>query len=86
MNGQMTTSSIREISETRGIKMMTRSEVVKLRTECKELMWGYYSDNKSIFFDYIGDFREDIIIELMKGGDVVEVFEMYGGKGMLRAS
>ena len=83
MNGYMTASTIREISDARGVKMMTRVEVEKLRNEVKEVMWKYYSDNKLSFHVSIRDSREEIIVELMKGVDVEEVFDFFGG--VLRA-
>ncbi len=79
MNGYMTTSTIREISDARGVKMMTRVEVEKLRNEAKEIMWKYYSDNKLSFHESIRDSREEIIVELMKGVNVEEVFDFFGG-------
>ncbi len=86
MNGYMTTSTIREISEARGVKMMTRVEVEKLRNQVKEVMWKYYSDNKLSFHESIRDSREEIIVELMKGNDIREVFEIFGGVGILKSA
>ncbi|MFC1560313.1 hypothetical protein ACFL3W_00040 [Pseudomonadota bacterium] len=63
--------------------VMSNVQIGKLRTEVKIVMWKYYSENKSIFPDYIGDFREEIIVELMKGKSVETVFDSYRGGGEL---
>ena len=59
--------------------VMSSVQIAKLRAEAKIIMWQYYSENKSLFPDYIGEFREDIIVELMKGESVETVFEPYRG-------
>jgi len=59
--------------------VMTNVEIVKLRSDAKIAMWQYYSENKSLFPDYISEFREDIIVELMKGLSVETVFDSYRG-------
>ena len=86
MNGYMTASTIREISDARGVKMMTRVEVEKLRNEVKEVMWKYYSMNKPYLSEHVREFREEIIIELMKGVGVTEVFDLFGSMVVLKAS
>ena len=63
--------------------VMSNVQIGKLRMEVKNVMWKYYSENKSIFPDYIGDFREEIIVELMKGESVEDVFDSYRGGGEL---
>jgi len=86
MNGEMTTRTIQSISDARGVKRMTTTEVKKLREEAKETMWAFYSVNKSNYHESIGDFREEIIVELMKGIAVEEVFESYARSGVSKAA
>ena len=85
MNGTMSTSTVKEISDARSVKILTDREAGKLREEVKGIMWGYYSMNKFSFHESIRDYREDIIIELMKGGNVREVFELFGETPVLSA-
>jgi len=59
-------------------KIMKTTEIRKLRSEVKKVMWKYYSENKSSLPDYISEFREEIIVELMKGQSVEVVFDSYG--------
>jgi hypothetical protein len=63
--------------------VMSNVQIGNLRTEVKIVMWNYYSENKPLFPDYIGEFREDIIAELMKGESVENVFDSYRGSGGL---
>ena len=49
-------------------------------------MWIYFNRNSDCLSEDIGDFREEIIVELMKGGDVEEVFELYGGSGLVKVA
>jgi len=79
MNGYMGSQIVKEISEASGVKKMTDSEVGKLRMSVKIIMWKYYSENKSLLPEHVRDFREEIIIELMKGESVEDVFGSYGG-------
>ena len=79
MNGYMGSQIVKEISEARGVKKMTDIEVAKLRMSVKIIMWKYYSENKSQLSEYVTDFREEIIVELMKGESVEDVFESFGG-------
>ena len=65
--------------------MILRNKLRELREEVKEIMWVYFCENRMNLSVDIGDFREDIIVDLMKGFDVKEVFELYGGVGMLKA-
>ena len=65
--------------------MILIGKLVELREEVKEIMWGYFCKNRMNLSADIGDFREDIIVDLMKGCDVKEVFELYGGVGILNA-
>jgi hypothetical protein len=65
--------------------MILRSKLGSLREEVKEIMWSYFNKNRLNLSVDIGDFREDIIVDLMKGCDVKEVFELYGGVGILKA-
>jgi hypothetical protein len=65
--------------------MILRSKLVELREEVKDIMWGYFCENRMNLSADIGDFREDIIVDLMKGCDVKEVFELYGRVGILKA-
>jgi hypothetical protein len=78
MNGYMNSQIVKEISESRGVKKMTATEVIKLRMSVKEIMWKYYSENRSSIPDHVPEFREEIIIELMKGESVEVVFGSYG--------
>jgi hypothetical protein len=79
MNGYMSSQIVKEISESRGVKKMTATEVIKLRMSVKLTMWKYYSENKSLIPEHVREFREDIIVELMKGESVEDVFASYGG-------
>jgi hypothetical protein len=63
--------------------VMSNVQIGKLRVEVKVVMWKYYSENKPLFPDYIGEFREEIIVELMKGESVEDVFDSYRGSGGL---
>jgi hypothetical protein len=65
--------------------VILRSKLGNLREEVKEIMWSYFKKNRLNLSVDISDFREDIIVDLMKGCDVKEVFELYGGVGMLKA-
>jgi hypothetical protein len=56
-----------------------------LREEVKEIMWVYFKKNRLKLSEDIGEFREAIIVDLMKGCDVKEVFELYGVVGILKA-
>ena len=65
--------------------VMSSVQIGKLRAEVKIVMWKYYSENRPLFPDYIGEFREEIIVELMKGESVEDVFDSYrGGEGLLK--
>ena len=68
-----------------GMGMILRSKLGELREEVKEVMWEYFCENRKSLSEDIGEFREDIIVDLMKGCDVKEVFELYGGVGLLKA-
>jgi len=57
--------------------VLSNAKIEKLRSDVKTVMWKYYSENKPLFPDYIGEFREDIIVELMKGESVEDVFDSY---------
>ena len=57
--------------------IMSNAKIEKLRADVKTVMWKYYSENKPLFPDYISEFREDIIVELMKGQSVEDVFDSY---------
>lgn len=85
MNGKMSTRTIREISEARGVKLMRDSEIYKLREEVKRIMWDHYSRNRSLYLDYISNYREEIIVELMKGKQLEEVMAHFAGGGVLKA-
>jgi len=58
---------------------LSKTEISKLRMEVKIVMWKFYSENKSLLSEYVRDFREEIIVELMKGESVEDVFDSYGG-------
>ena len=62
--------------------VILRSKLRELREEVKEIMWEYFCENRMNLSEDIGEFREDIIVDLMKGCDVKEVFELYGGRGL----
>jgi len=66
------------------LRVIKNSEIREWREEVKEIMWGYFNKNRMNLSEDIGDFREDIIVDLMKGCDVKEVFELYGGVGVLK--
>jgi len=68
------------------LRVFKNIEVGKLREEVKEIMWGYFCENRFSLSEDIGDYREEIIVELMKGGGVKEVFEVYGGSGLVRVA
>jgi hypothetical protein len=86
MNGAMSNNIINKISVSRGMKKLSANGVSKLRSEVKEVMWKYYSVNKLNLPDYIGEFREKIIIELMKGEDVEDVFNSVLEDEVLRVA
>ena len=67
------------------LRVIRNSELGKWREEVKKIMWEYFCENRMNLSEDIGDFREEIIVDLMKGCDVREVFEVYGGLGMLKA-
>jgi hypothetical protein len=67
------------------LRVIRNSELGKWREEVKKVMWEYFCENRMNLSEDIGDFREEIIVDLMKGCDVREVFEVYGGLGMLKA-
>jgi hypothetical protein len=69
-----------------GLGMITRTKLKDLREEVKGVMWSYFNRNRDCLSEDIGDFREEIIVELMKGGDVEEVFELYGGSGLVKVA
>jgi hypothetical protein len=64
-----------EILNSHGLKKISDNGISKLRMKSKEVMWKYYSVNKSNSPDYIGELRDEIITELMKGRTVGEVFD-----------
>ena len=67
--------------------VMSDIQVGKLRMEVKKVMWKYYSENKSLFPEYVREFREEIIVELMMGESVEDVFDSFGGgEELLKAS
>ena len=68
------------------LRVVKNSEIRKLREEVKEIMWGYFCENRFYLSEYVGDFREEIIVELMKGRDVNEVFELFGGSGLVKVA
>lgn len=71
----------------KGKNLISKVVVDKLRVEVKKVMWKYYSENKHLLPDYVGEFREEIIVELMKGESVEDVFDSYGGgEKLLKAS
>jgi len=62
-----------ELLNSRGLKKLSDNGISKLRKEVKEVMWKYYPVNNLNLPDYIGEFREEIIIELMKGNTVERI-------------
>jgi hypothetical protein len=74
MNKQIPTTTIRDISTAQGVKRITALKLEQLRAESKRVMWEYYSAHKTTLPKYIKEYREDIIIGLMKGLSVEEVF------------
>jgi hypothetical protein len=66
------------------LRVIKNSEIREWREEVKKIMWEYFNKNRLNLSEDIGDFREDIIVDLMKGCDVKEVFELYGGVGILK--
>ena len=68
------------------LRVVTDIEIRKLREEVKEVMWSFYCENKFSLSEDIGDYREEIIVELMKGKDVKDVFEFYGGSGLVKVA
>ena len=54
---------------------MTKTKDVRTRAEAKKLMWEYYRDNKASLPKWIGECREEVIIRLIVGENVGEVFE-----------
>jgi len=87
MNGSETgelRKKIEGVMRDEKLTVIRNSVLGKWREEVKEIMWNYYKKNRLILSADIGDFREQIIVDLMKGCDVKEVFELYGGTGMLK--
>ena len=78
--------SYQGILNSHGLKKLPGNGVTNLRSEVKEVMWKYYSVNKLNLPDYIGELREEIIIELMKGEDVEQVFDSVLEEEVLRAA
>lgn len=74
INGEMSIRTIREISAARGKKRISRNDIIRLRDEAKRIMWKHYSFNKASYPDFIRNYREQIIVALMKGGEVESVF------------
>lgn len=74
MNGKMSALIIRDVALTRGVEKITALKIAKLRNESKREMWEYYLANKAVLPEYIREFREEIIVELMKGRSAEEAF------------
>jgi len=75
MDEKFTTREIKHISDSRGVRLMRESDINKLRDECLQIMWKHYSENKSKYSRNISDFRDDIILGLMEGKEVEDVFD-----------
>lgn len=84
MNGKMTTSTIKNISIARGVKLMRDKEIRHLRGEMKQVMWAHYKTHKLSFHESVRGYREEILVELMKGREVREVFDQFGGMELLK--
>ena len=54
---------------------MTKKTTTRTRAEAKKLMWEYYSENKASLPKWIGEFREEILTDLMIGFSIAAVFE-----------
>ena len=52
--------------------MILRSKLRILREEVKEIMWDYFKKNRLNLSDDIGEFREDIIVDLIFYIEIVE--------------
>jgi hypothetical protein len=46
---------------------MAKKNGTRTRTEAKKLMWEYYRDNKASLPKWIGEYREEIIDNLIFG-------------------
>ena len=53
---------------------MTKTRETRTRAEAKKLMWEYYRDNKTSLPKWIGEFREDILADLVVGVQVEHSF------------
>ena len=53
---------------------MTKKNGTRTRAEAKKLMWEYYRDNKASLPKWIGEYREEILENLVDGRDVTIVF------------
>jgi len=54
---------------------MTKTKETRTRAEAKKLMWEYYRDNKASLPKWIGEFREEILGNLISGVDVKSSFD-----------
>ena len=54
---------------------MMKKNGKRTRAEAKKLMWEYYRDNKSDLPKWIGEFREEILTELMANSDTKLAFD-----------
>ena len=57
------------------------------RDQAKTMMWEYYRDNKHNLPKWIRKFREDLLVEIIQGQDVVQAFEKvieYGATNKMR--
>jgi hypothetical protein len=76
---------IEKVMRSEKLSVVKNSVLGEWREEAKGIMWGYFNKNRLNLSEDIGEFREDIIVDLMKGCDVKEVFELYGGVRVLKA-
>ena len=56
---------------------MAKTKETRTRAEAKKLMWEYYRDNKASLPKWIGEFREEIITNLISGVSVQVAFELF---------
>ena len=56
---------------------MTTKTTTRTRAAAKKLMWEYYRDNKASLPEWIGEFRDEVIVALTSGVAVDLVFSEY---------
>ncbi len=79
MNCNISAILKKEIVKARGLSRLTIANAEILKMDAMKVMWKYYSEHKKVLPKNIREFRGEIIVRLMKGEDVVEVFSSILG-------